>query len=179
MPSLVSLLPMPRARQKLRIVSLLLFVGVLLASLFLAVDGTALALESLLTRSLSQIHQTNVSSGKATIVATFLSDVTRQDYSDAYGDLDDSLLLVMTVMDFKRQAQADNRCFGPLLHYSEVVNSESVQNGQLSVAYRLTRSKFSHSYVLSFTLRQDLSSRAWLIARYGENNDLGPVLPRC
>jgi hypothetical protein len=176
---LVSPLPMPRARQSLRIVPLLLFVGVLLVSLLLAADGTALALGSLLTKSLSQVNQTGASSERATIVATFLSDVTRQDYSDAYGDLDDSLLLVMTIMDFSRQMQADDQCFGPLLHYSAVANSERVQNGELRVAYRLTRSTFSHSYVLSFTLRQDLTSRVWLIARYGENSDLGPAPPRC
>jgi hypothetical protein len=65
------------------------------------------------------------------------------------------------------------------VNYAEVVHSEVIHNGKLSVVYNLTRSKFAHPYALSIELQQDPGSGVWLISGYGKNGDLGPAPPVC
>jgi serine/threonine protein kinase len=171
-PSFVSPLPAPKKKGWWSVLPFLLILGA-----FLVVSGGALSMTLALTRGFTQSNGT--SGGGEMTTAAFLQDLKQQNYNQAYSYLDTSLTLVMTVMDFTRQAQADDRCYGSIVNYAEVVHSETIHNGKLSVVYNLTRSKFAHPYALSLALQQDPGSGVWLISGYGKNGDLGPAPPVC
>ncbi len=171
-PSCVSPHVVPKAKHWLRILPIVLLLG-----LFLLASGAVLNVGIAFTKSFSLASTGSLSGENTTTVTIFLSDLKQQDYSQAYSYLDDSLLLVLTPMDFTRQAQAADRCYGPVISYTEVAGSKTTQNGKRMVAYHLTRTKVSRPYLLSFSLQQDPGSGEWLISHYG--NDLGPDLPMC
>jgi hypothetical protein len=171
-PSFVSPVPALKKKGWRSVLPLLMILGA-----FLVVSGGALSMTLALTRGFTQSNGTS-GSGETT-AAAFLQDLKQQNYNQAYSYLDTSLTLVMTVMDFTRQAQSDDRCYGSIVSYAKVVHSEVIHNGKQSVAYNLARSKFAHSYALNFTLQQDPGSGVWLISGYGKNGDLGPAPPVC
>ncbi|BCL83561.1 serine/threonine protein kinase [Ktedonobacteria bacterium brp13] len=156
---------------------------VLMIGVLLLLGSATVGMETVLTNVLLQTSgpSTAGNNDKGMVVSSFLSEVARREYNQAYTRLGSSLLLVTTVMDFTRQVQADERCYGMVMNYSEVAHSEKMQNGDLSVVYTLTRSKFPRSYTLSFTVQQDFGSSDWLISSYGvqSDSDLGPALPTC
>ncbi|BCL79596.1 serine/threonine protein kinase [Ktedonobacteria bacterium brp13] len=175
--SFVSLRSLPKAK-KPWFLPVVLMIGVLLL-----LGSATVGMETVLTNVLLQTSgpSTAGNNDKGMVVSSFLSEVARREYNQAYTRLGSSLLLVTTVMDFTRQVQADERCYGMVMNYSEVAHSEKMQNGDLSVVYTLTRSKFPRSYKLSFTVQQDFGSSDWLISSYGvqSDSDLGPALPTC
>jgi serine/threonine protein kinase len=170
-PSLVTSLPRRRKKSWWFVVSLILIIG-----MFLLVSAGAVSMVNALTSSFVKSSLTSASGETETTATIFLQDLKQQNYSQAYDQFDDSLLLAMTVMDFTRQAQTDDRCYGSIVSYREM-SSGGVRDGQQSVAYSITRSKLTHPYTLHFMLQQDLSSGKWLIASYGD--DLGPGPPTC
>ncbi len=151
---------------------------ILIMSVFLLISGTVFGMEKALS-SFFPHSKGVISGGSSTTVPTFLNDVMQQNYNQAYSHLDLSLALVMTEQDFAKQAQSDDRCYGPVVRYAEVANSERTQNEAQRVTYMLTREKLLHSYSLSFTLHKDIGSDNWLISQYGGQDDLGPTPPAC
>ncbi|QBD78451.1 hypothetical protein EPA93_21615 [Ktedonosporobacter rubrisoli] len=115
----------------------------------------------------------SVSSGASTAAAGFLGAVSKSDYAQAYTYLGPAITLPTHQAQFIQQAQALDRCYGPVADYSEVANSATNQDNSQSFSYTLTRSKLKKPYQIRITLQQDRDSpNTWKIADYG--NDLGP-----
>jgi serine/threonine protein kinase len=171
-PSFCAPLPSLKKKSWLRVLPIILIIGV-----FLVVSSGALSTVIALTRGFSQTSITSVSSESETTATTFLNDVAQQDYNRAYVNLDASLTLVMTSLDFAKQAQATDHCYGPIIRYTEATST--VKNGQQSLIYTVTRNRFPHAYNLNVILQQDPGSGKWLISSYGKNDDLGPAPSAC
>lgn len=124
------------------------------------------------------LQGTNASAGPAITVSDFLKNVNIRDYDQAYNDLDAAITIQTSLGDFKQQAQKDDRCYGPVIDYSEVSGSATGEGKTQSYTYTITRSKLSPPYQLRITLLQDTHGD-WRISSYGTNNDLGPGQPPC
>src|SRR5205823_941650 len=123
---------------------------------------------------------TNATAGPAMTATDFLSSLSTQNYEQAYNDLDATITVETTQNDFMQQAQADDKCYGPVTDYSEVENSATIQGTTQSYSYTITRSKLTRPYTLRLTLQQDKYG-TWKISSYtsNHNNDLGPGKPPC
>ncbi len=128
---------------------------------------------------------TNATAGAATTATDFLSSLSTQNYEQAYNDLDATITVETTQIDFTQQAQAYDKCYGTVTNYSEIANSATVQGTTQSYSYTITRSKLTTSYTLRLTLQQDKYG-SWKVISYTNNNkatlntnDLGPGQPPC
>lgn len=121
---------------------------------------------------------TNNSAGAANTATDFLLALKNQNYDQAYNDLDAKITISLTKDDFKKTAQADDHCYGPVTDFNERQGSATIsadKNTQ-GYTYDMTRSKLSKTYPLTLTLQKD-SDGNWDITSYG--NDLGPAPPTC
>jgi serine/threonine protein kinase len=171
--SLDAPLPVKRVRKRWLLPAVLILSVILVCSGMVGVGAVTMQLMTHLTGSSMS------GGGHTNTAAAFLNDLMRQDYSQAYLQLDPSLLLTMTEEDFAKQVQADDHCYGTIRSYAEVAHSETTHDGEQNMAYRLIRSKLTYAYTLSFTLQQDPGSGQWLIASYGKQDESGPAPPVC
>ncbi len=124
---------------------------------------------------------TSASAGAATAATNFLTAISNRDYHQAYNDLAATITVQTPENAFTEQAQLDDRCYGPITHYSEVEGSATTQGNAQSYSFSITRSKLSHPYTLKLTLQQDIYGN-WKVSSYGtngDNDDLGPGQPAC
>nr|HET6901607.1 hypothetical protein [Ktedonobacteraceae bacterium] len=122
---------------------------------------------------------TSATSGAATTSADFLAALQKQNYDQAYNDLGATITVSTAPDDFKQQAQMDDKCYGPVTHYSEIADSAVQNNAQsYSYSFSITRSKLAKPYTLKMTLLQGQYGD-WKISTFGNNNDLGPGQPPC
>jgi serine/threonine protein kinase len=172
--SLDALLPVKRARKRWLLPAVLILITIFMCS------GVAVGVGTATIQLVAHMTGSGMSNGgHANTVATFLNNLMRQDYAQAYQQLAPSVLLTMTEEDLARQAQADDHCYGTIRSYAEAAHSETTSQGEQTMAYRLTRSKLTYAYILSFTLQHDPGSGQWLIASYGKQNESGPAPPTC
>ncbi len=118
------------------------------------------------------INGINASSGAAATTSDFLTSLSKQDYAQAYKNLGAAITIQLSQDDFTKQAQSDDRCYGPITNYSEVANSAQQQGNSQAYTYTITRSKLTRSYQMRLTLQQDTEGNTWKITDYGK--DLGP-----
>jgi len=120
------------------------------------------------------------SSGAASTAGDFLANLQTQNYDQAYQDLDATLTVQLQSQDFKRMAQADDKCYGTVTDYTEVSGSATASAGgnTQSFTYTMTRSRLSKTYPLTLTLHKDTDG-TWDITNFGMDNvrDLGPAPP--
>ena len=147
----------------------LLIMGALFVICGLLACGIGYALYNLFSAGQS-------AAGAATAASDFLGALDKQDYTQAYSDLDATITISLTPEEFAQRARNDDRCFGPVTNYTEVPNSATPQGNTQRYTYTITRSKLSKTYQLHLTLQQD-SDGNWKITSYG--NDLGPEPPTC
>jgi hypothetical protein len=114
--------------------------------------------------------------GAAVSASDFLGALHKQDYTQAYNDLDVTITIQITPEEFAQLAKNDDRCYGVVTGYTEVAGSAKTQGNSQSYSYSITRSKLSKPYTLQLTLQQG-SDGNWKITSYG--NDLGPQPPTC
>jgi hypothetical protein len=122
------------------------------------------------------INGLNASSGAAATAAGFLSLLSEQNYTQAYRSLGTAITIKLAEDDFASQAQANDRCYGPITDFAEVPESAVYQDTSQSYAYTITRSKDKKPYQLRLILTQQQGqdgSSTWKITNYG--NDLGPT----
>ncbi len=114
------------------------------------------------------------SSGPVTVTVDFLTALSNTDYRKAYMDLGPAITILTTPEQFEAQAQALDRCYGPITNYTEVADSGTNQNNIQSYAYTITRSKLSQKYQIRLKLQQNSQQKdsKWEIIDYG--GSLGP-----
>jgi hypothetical protein len=118
------------------------------------------------------INGLNASGGAATTSSDFLTSLSNKNYAQAYKNLGAAITIQLSQDDFTKQAQSDDRCYGPITNYSEVANSAVQQDNTQAYTYTVTRSKLAKPYQLRLTLQQDTEGNTWKITDYGK--DLGP-----
>jgi hypothetical protein len=120
----------------------------------------------------------NASAGAANTASDFLTNLSTQNYNQAFNDLDATITVNLTKDQFSQQALKDDRCYGPITNFTEVANSATSQDNTQSYTYSITRSKLTKPYPLQLTLLKDPDG-GWNITSYGNNDDLGPGQPPC
>lgn len=127
------------------------------------------------------------SAGPANTAADFLVNLKSQTYDQAYQDLDATITGTLHPQDFQTMAQANDRCYGPIMDFNEVSGSAvvSADGNTQSFTYTMTRGKLSKPYSLTLTLQKDPNdpNSKWDITKFvdgsGAQNDLGPTPPTC
>ena len=127
------------------------------------------------------------SAGPANTAADFLVNLKSQTYDQAYQDLDATITGTLHPQDFQAMAQANDRCYGPIMDFNEVSGSAvvSADGNTQSFTYTMTRGKLSKPYSLTLTLQKDPNdpNSKWDITKFvdgsGTPNDLGPTPPTC
>lgn len=120
----------------------------------------------------------NAAAAPTSTVTDFLNALQTQNYDQAYNDLSVTITLTLERSTFKQQAQADDRCYGPVTDYQEISGSAINTNNTWSFGYTITRSKFHGTYKLTLQLRSDPENpNTWRISDYG--GELGPAHPSC
>ncbi len=104
------------------------------------------------------------------VAADFMQAVKARSYSQAYNDLDDTLLVNLTADDFGSQAGHADDCYGPVFAFQ--LTSSAAGQGIARYTYRVTRGKLSRQYPFRLTLRQ--SQGSWAITAFGNGNTLDP-----
>ncbi len=110
--------------------------------------------------------------------SSFLDAVSGHDYNQAYRMLNVNMVLHTSPEDFQQQAQAADRCFGPMTQFKQVGDAQQADQ-EVSYTYMVRRSKVSRSYTLHLTVEQSANNDAgtWSVASYG--NGLGPAPATC
>src|SRR5260370_8802508 len=92
----------------------------------------------------------------------FRSALKTKNYDQAYNDLDAKITISLTKDDFKKMAQADDHCYGPVTDSNEQQGSAttSPDNTTQSYTYDMTRSKLSKTYPLPLTLQKSPAADA-------------------
>ncbi len=112
------------------------------------------------------------SSGPTTTAVDFLTQISSQNYKQAYNDLGLSITIRTSNDDFVKQAQELDKQYGPITDYAQVADSATNSGNAQSYTYTITRSKLR--YPMRLTLRQDpQDNNAWKIVDYG--GTVGPT----
>ncbi|HZO71390.1 MAG TPA: hypothetical protein VFB60_04255 [Ktedonobacteraceae bacterium] len=117
----------------------------------------------------------SASSDAAATTTDFLTALSTSNYDQAYRDLGPTITLNTAPDDFKRRAQSDDLCYGPVKNFSLVPDSATAQDNSQSYTYNIVRSKSTKPYQLRLTLQQDKEGAGWKISDFG--TDLGPGTP--
>jgi hypothetical protein len=103
----------------------------------------------------------------------FMQAVSNRNYDQAYNDLGPPVTRDTTRDQFKKQAQSEDSCYGPVTRYT-VLNAGTPSKGNtLSYSYTITREKLSKPYQLDLTLQQG-SSGNWQVTDYNSNVGQAP-----
>lgn len=89
---------------------------------------------------------------------------------EAYNNFDTTVLVLLTPLDFERQAKHADICYGAISHYQIVVHTEG--QGEAHITYDVTR-KFSGTHRFPLVLLQGDEGN-WAITSYGKNGTLDP-----
>lgn len=107
-------------------------------------------------------------SGANALADSFTQAISTQNYDQAYNDLGQGLA---AKNQFKRDAQREDQCNGPITAYKRV--STNSHGNTLVDTYQMTRSRLAQTYNLTLTLQSDSSGR-WRITDY---NSGAPACP--
>jgi len=128
------------------------------------------------------------SAGPANTAADFLVNLKSQHYDLAYQDLDATITGMQHPDAFLAMAQADDRCYGPIMDFNEVEGSAviSPDGNTQTFTYSVTRGKLAKPYSLTLTLQKNPNdpNGNWDITKFADGNgtlntDLGPAPPTC
>ncbi len=121
------------------------------------------------------------SSGPSTVTGDFLLALSNTNYKQAYTDLGPAITISTTQQQFATQAEALDRCYGPVKSYTEVADSATNQDNIQSYTYTITRSKLSQPYQLHVRLQQSSQpdDLKWKIIDYGSSLGPGQHAPAC
>jgi len=121
------------------------------------------------------------SSGPATVTSDFLGALSNKDYKKAYTDLGPAITILTNPDQFSAQAEALDRCYGPIADYAEVADSSTNQNNIQSYVYTIKRSKLSQKYQIHLKLQQNSQQKdsKWEIVDYGGSLGPGEQAPTC
>lgn len=110
----------------------------------------------------------NPPSQATSLAKDFMNAFSNHNYDQAYNDLSSSITAGTSHDDFIKQAQSEDRCYGPVTDYNEA--STSSPNGTQVHNYAVTRAKLAQPYHLHVTVTKDFFGN-WHITDY--NSDAG------
>jgi serine/threonine protein kinase len=93
----------------------------------------------------------------------FVQSVANRNYDQAYNDLSRQRTQETSRAQFKRNAQSEDSCYGPVTHFTGAGSTS--QGSTLVYDYTITRSKLVNTYVLHISVQQN-SAGNWQVADY-------------
>lgn len=112
------------------------------------------------------------SSGSGNTAVDFWSNLSTQNYQQAYQDLGPSITLKTSEDAFVKQVTALDQRYGKIVDYKEVPNSARNDNGKQSYTYTIKRANYGKEYQVHLVW-QDVPNEGSKIIDYGST--LGPT----